>query len=61
MGHYSNYGIIKDFIKEAQDKVTKGISALFLMTSDAVKNKVTEAAKNSGLKFDVFYTNLPDE
>lgn len=61
MGHFSNYGIDKDFIKEAQDKVTKGTSALFLMTSDAVKDKVTEAVKNSGLKFDVFYTNLSNE
>jgi uncharacterized membrane protein len=61
MGHFSNYGIDKDFVKEAQDKVTKGTSALFLMTSDAVKDKVTEAVKNSGLKFDVFYTNLSNE
>ena len=61
MGHFSNYGIDKDFVKEAQDKVTKGTSALFLMTSDAVKDKVTDAVKKSGLKFEVFYTNLSDE
>jgi len=61
MGHYSNYGIDKDFIKTAQDKVTEGTSALFLMTSDAVKDKVTDAVKKSGLKFEIFYTNLSDE
>jgi len=61
MGHYSNYGIDKDFIKTAQDKVTEGTSALFLMTSDAVKDNVTDAVKKSGLKFEIFYTNLSDE
>jgi uncharacterized membrane protein len=60
-GHFSNYGIDKDFIQQAQDKVTKGTSALFLMTSQAVTDKVTDAVKNSGLKFDVFYTNLSKE
>jgi uncharacterized membrane protein len=60
-GHYSNYGIDKDFIKQAQDKVTEGTSALFLMTSQAVQDKVTDAIKKSGLKFDLFYTNLSDE
>jgi uncharacterized membrane protein len=60
-GHYSNYGIDKDFIKQAQDKVTEGTSALFLMTSDAVQDKVTDAVKQSGIKFDLFYTNLSDE
>jgi uncharacterized membrane protein len=57
-GHFSNYGIDKDFIKQAQDKVTEGTSAVFLMTSDAVTDKVTDAIKNSGLNPDMFYTNL---
>ncbi len=60
-GHFSNYGIDKDFVKEAQDKVTEGTSAVFLMTSDAVTDKVTDAIKNSGLKFELFYTNLSKE
>jgi uncharacterized membrane protein len=60
-GHFSNYGIDKDFIKSAQDKVTEGTSAVFLMTSDAVSDKVTDAVKNSGLKFEMFYTNLSKE
>ena len=60
-GHYSNYGIDKDFIKQAQDKVTEGTSALFLMTEAAVQDRVTDAVKNSGLKFDLFYTNLSDD
>jgi uncharacterized membrane protein len=60
-GHFSNYGIDKDFIEQAQAKVTEGTSAVFLMTSDAVSDKVTDAVKNSGLTFEVFYTNLSKE
>ena len=45
IGHFSNYGIDKDFIKAAQDKVTEGTSAVFLTTSDAVPDKVTAAIK----------------
>jgi uncharacterized membrane protein len=60
-GHFTNYGIDKDFIKSAQDKVTEGTSALFLMTGDAVTDKVTDAIKDSGLQFELFYTNLSKE
>ena len=60
-GHFSNAGIDKDFIKTAQDKVTEGTSALFLMTDGAVMDKVTDAVKKSGLKFELFYTNLSKE
>jgi uncharacterized membrane protein len=60
-GHYSNYGIDKGFIEQAREKVTEGTSALFLMTDQAVQDKVTDAIKQSGLKFDLFYTNLSDD
>ena len=60
-GHFSNYGIDKDFIEQAQEKVTEGTSAVFLMTSDAVSDKVSDAVKNSGLTFELFYTNLSKE
>jgi uncharacterized membrane protein len=61
IGHFSTYGIDKDFIKAAQDQVTEGTSAVFLMTSDAVTDKVTNAIKGSGLDFDLFYTNLSND
>ena len=61
MGHFTNAGIDKDFIQTAQDKVTEGTSALFLMTDGAVRDKVTDAVKSSGLKFELFYTNLSKE
>jgi len=60
-GHFANYGIDRNFVKQAQDKVTEGTSALFLMTSDAVGDKVTDAVKDSGLTFELFYTNLSKE
>jgi uncharacterized membrane protein len=60
-GHFANYGIDKDFIAQTQAKVTEGTSALFLMTSDAVGDKVLDAIKDSGLKFEIFYTNLSKE
>ena len=61
-GHFSsNYGIDNDFIKAAQDKVTEGTSAIFLMTSGAVRDKVAEAFKDSGLDYEIFYTNLSNE
>lgn len=60
-GHFTNYGIDKDFVKSIQEKVTEGTSALFLMTSDAVRDKVTDAVNKSGLKVEIFYTNLSKE
>ncbi len=60
-GHFSNYGIDKGFIEQAREKVTEGTSAVFLMTSQAVQDKVTDAIKNRGPKFDLFYTNLSDD
>jgi uncharacterized membrane protein len=60
-GHFSTYGIDKDFIKTAQERVTEGTSAVFLMTADAVIDRVTDAIKSSGLEFDLFYTNLSNE
>jgi len=39
--------------------VTEGTSALFLMTSDAVEDRVVEAMKQS--KFEIIATNLSKE
>ena len=60
-GHFANYGIDKDFIKHAQDKVTEGTSTVFLLTSDVVGDRAIDAVKNSGLEFEMFYTNLSKE
>ena len=58
VGHFSDYGIDDDFIKQVQSKVTEGTSALFLMTSGAVMDKVTDAVKAKGWTFEILSTNL---
>jgi uncharacterized membrane protein len=55
-GSMTHMGIDENFIKSVLNKVTEGTSALFLMTSDAVENRVVEAMKQS--KFEIIATNL---
>jgi uncharacterized membrane protein len=40
VGSMKHMGIDEDFIKSIRSKVTEGTSALFLMTSDAVEDRV---------------------
>jgi uncharacterized membrane protein len=49
-------GINEDFIKSIRRKMTEGTSTLFLMTSDAVEDRIVEAMKQS--KFEIIATNL---
>jgi len=58
-GSMADVGISDDFIKSVRSKVTEGTSALFLMTSNAVQDKVAEAAK--GMKFELIASNLSKE
>jgi uncharacterized membrane protein len=58
-GKMADYGISDDFIKQTRDKVTEGTSALFLMTSDAVQDKVATALK--GEQFELIASNLTKE
>jgi uncharacterized membrane protein len=58
-GAFRDYGIDDDFIKQVRSQVTQGTSALFLMTSDAVMDRVVEEMKN--VKFEVIATNLSKE
>jgi len=60
-GKFSDYGIDDSFIKSVGEKVTEGTSALFLMTSNAVEDKVTDAIKEKGWKFEILATNLSNE
>jgi uncharacterized membrane protein len=52
-------GINDDFIRECREKITEGTSALFLMTTDATKDKVIDAMKQH--KFEIVTTNLSKE
>ena len=58
-GAFADYGIDDDFIKSVRSKVTEGTSALFVMTSGAVVDKVVDAMK--GLDFEIISTNLSNE
>ncbi|MDP4197652.1 MAG: DUF1269 domain-containing protein [Bacteroidota bacterium] len=58
-GSMTDIGINDEFIRSVRGKVTEGTSALFLMTSDAVKDRVAEAAR--GMKFEIIATNLSKE
>jgi uncharacterized membrane protein len=43
IGSLADAGISDAFIKDVRDKMTPGSSALFALTSDAVRDKVAEA------------------
>jgi uncharacterized membrane protein len=58
-GHFADYGIDDDFIEGVRGKVTEGTSALFLLTSDAVVDKVQDAFK--GTKMELIQSNLSAE
>lgn len=58
-GSMADVGIDDDFIKEVRENVTEGTSALFLLTSDAVLNRVKEAVE--GIDFEIIVTNLPKD
>jgi uncharacterized membrane protein len=47
-GSLADVGIDDDFINSARDKITPGTSALFLMSSDAVQEKVKGAFADRG-------------
>src|SRR5512133_67516 len=59
-GRFTDYGISDDFIKSVRSKVTEGTSALFLLSSGAVVDKVVDAAKTLP-KFEILQTNLSKE
>jgi len=60
-GSLSDVGIDDNFINSVRDQVTPGTSALFVMTSDAVQDKVFAAVKDAGLHGELVRTNLSDE
>ena len=58
-GHFADYGIDDKFIRQTREKVTEGTSALFLLTSGGVADKLVDALKDE--KFEIISTNLPKE
>ena len=55
-GSMTDIGIDDEFIRTIRSKVTEGTSALFLMTSDAVEDRVLEAMKQ--LNFELIASNM---
>jgi uncharacterized membrane protein len=58
-GSMADVGISDDFIKQVREKVTPGTSALFLLTSNAVPDRVAEAMK--GYHMELISSNLTAE
>jgi uncharacterized membrane protein len=58
-GSMRDYGIDDDFIKKVRSEVTEGTSALFLMTTNAVTDKVT--AEFKGADMELISSNLTKE
>lgn len=58
-GSLRDVGIDDGFINRVRDEVTPGTSALFVMSSDAVMDKVREAF--SGNRPELIFTNLSNE
>jgi len=58
-GSMSDVGIDDDFIRKVRDNVTPGTSALFVMTSNEVADKVLEQFRTTGAS--LISTNLSNE
>lgn len=58
-GSMADVGINDEFIRSIRSKVTPGKSALFLMTSGAVQDRVFEAMKQ--FQFEIIASNLSEE
>ncbi len=58
-GHWADVGISDDFINQVKHQVKPGTSAIFLLTSGAVMDRVQEAM--SGMRFEIISTNLTAE
>src|SRR5215510_3803788 len=57
-GSLTDVGIDDGFIKEVREQVTPGTSALFLLSSDAVVDKVRERVLDEAGPMELIHTNL---
>jgi uncharacterized membrane protein len=60
-GVLSDSGIDDDFIKRTREELTPGTSALFLLTSDAVRDRVADALQGELTDATLLHTNLSPE
>jgi uncharacterized membrane protein len=59
IGSMADVGISDSFIRDVREKVTPGTSALFLLSSDAVMDRVTDQFKSADAE--LIKTNLSNE
>lgn len=60
MGHFADYGIDDNFVKSVRDQVTPGTSALFLLSQNAVTDRVLDSMRSLP-PFTIIATNLSKE
>jgi uncharacterized membrane protein len=60
-GSMGDVGIDDTFINEVREKITPGTSALFLMTQNAVQDKVAEEMSSMKGHAELLHTNLTNE
>ena len=59
IGSMADVGISDSFIRDVREKVTPGTSALFLLSSDAVMDQITDRFKNT--QAELISTNLTND
>jgi uncharacterized membrane protein len=57
--HFVYYGFDEDFIKKVRDQITEDTSALFLLTNEAVLDRIAVAIKN--MPFELIPITLSNE
>jgi uncharacterized membrane protein len=60
-GSLRDVGIDDDFIKKVRDEVTEGSSALFLLSADAVPDRIAEELREKNIHFKLIASNLDRE
>jgi len=58
-GKFADYGINDNFINKVRSEVTEGTSALFLLTSETVRDRIAEEFK--GVSVELIHSNLSKE
>ena len=58
-GKFNDYGINDNFINQVRKEVTEGTSALFLLSSDAVRDRIADEFK--GVSAELILSNLSKE
>ncbi|MDQ0427154.1 MULTISPECIES: DUF1269 domain-containing protein [Cellulomonas] len=60
-GALTDVGIDDDFIRSVREKVTPGTSALFLLATTSVPDRVVSALRERGIQGELLQTNLSHE